>query len=143
VATSKRQSLYVAGLPETLKAFRALPKEVKAASDQAIRDVTAFVASATIGAASTPAEQLAASTIKSQKNSVSLGGGGKRNRAGGMALGTEFGGQSRPRTMQFRPHRGREGYFFWPTIRDNSDQIKQMWDDLLEDAIQRAGFTDG
>lgn len=92
-----------------------------------------MVADRTRAAASTRAEQLAATTIKSQKGSVSLGGGGRRNRAGNMALGTEFGGQARKTTMQFRPHRGREGYFFWPTIRDSSAEIREMWDDLVDE----------
>lgn len=132
-----RQGMYIEGLDETIRAFRALPKDVKDASDELVRDVAKFVADETRAAASTPAEVKAAGTIKAQKWSVSLGGGGRKDRAGNMALGTEFGGQGRKTTMQFRKHRGRDGYFFWPTIRANSSTIKQMWDDLLEAAAER------
>ncbi len=129
---ASRQALYIDGLDETIRAFRKLPKEVRDLSDDLVREIPAFVARETRSAASTAAEVKAATTIKSQKNTVSLGGGGKKNRAGSMALGTEFGGRGRKTTQQFRVHRGRDGYFFWPTIRANSEVIKKMWDDLLE-----------
>lgn len=133
---ASRQSLYIEGLDETLRKFRALPKDVKKGADEQVRAVAKFVAEETRKAASTPAERKAMSTIKSQKASVSLGGGGKKSRPGNMALGTEFGGRGRKTTMQFRPHRGRDGYFFWPTIRANSSKIKQMWDDLVDDLLK-------
>ncbi len=136
MANTKREALYIEGLDATLRRFRSLPKDAKAAADEQVREVAKFVASEAITAASTPAEHKAAGTIKAQKNTVSLGGGGKRNRAGSMALGTEFGGRARPRTQQFRPHRGRDGYFFWPSIRANSSTIKQMWDDLVEGLLE-------
>jgi hypothetical protein len=131
-----RQSFYIQGLDETVRAFRALPADVKKGADEQVRAITQFVAQETRAAARTPAELKAATTIKAQKNSISLGGGGKRDRAGNMALGTEFGGQRRKTTMQFRSHRGKTGYFFWPTIRANSSKIKQMWDDVLSKALE-------
>lgn len=134
-----RQSLYIEGLDVTLRAFRALPADVKKGADEQVREVARLVRDSTIAAASTPAERLAATTIKAQKASVSLGG--PRRAAGQMALGTEFGGRRRKSTQQFRPHRGKDGYFFWPTIRANSTRIKAMWDQLLEDVIN--GVTDG
>lgn len=136
MANAKKQALYIDGLDETMDKFRALPREVKAGADDQVRAVAKFVASTAVSAASTKAEHKAATTIKAQKASVSLGGGGKKSRAGGMALGTEFGGRARSRTMQFRPHRGRDGYFFWPSIRSNSATIKRMWDDLVDRLIE-------
>lgn len=135
MANTKRQALYIDGLDETMAKFRALPSDVKKAADDQVRAVAKFVAAETSAAASTRAEQKAAGTIKAQKNSVSLGGGGKNSRAGNMALGTEFGGRARKTTQQFRAHRGRDGFFFWPTIRANSSKIKKMWDDLVDEAL--------
>lgn len=132
MANTRRDALYVEGLDETLRKFRAMPADLKAAADEEVRSIARLVADATVAAASTPAERKAATTIKAQKNSVSLGGGGKRNRPGNMSLGTEFGGRARPRTQQFRAHRGKDGYFFWPAIRANSTKIKQRWDDLVD-----------
>jgi len=127
-----RSSLYVEGLADTQKRFRRLPKDIKAAADDEVRAVARFVANETQAAASTRAEQKVAKTIKAQKNSVSLGGGGRKQAAGNMALGTEFGGRGRSTTQQFRSHRGTQGYFFWPAIRRNSTKIKEMWDEMLE-----------
>ena len=41
-------------------------------------------------------------------------------------------------TQQFRPHRGREGYFFWPTVRDSSEVVLKPWRELVDDVV--AGF---
>lgn len=136
MANTKREALYIEGLDETIRKFRSLPKDVKDGADELVREIPKFVASNAVAAASTRAERKAASTIKAQKNTVSLGGGGKRQAAGSMALGTEFGGRGRPTTMQFRPHRGKDGYFFWPSIRNNSDHIKKMWDDLVDGLLE-------
>lgn len=136
MASSKRGALFIDGLAETQAKFKALPKEVKKGADEQVREVARFVASNAKAAARTPAERKAATTIKAQKNSVSLGGGGKRQAAGSMALGTEFGGGKRSTTQQFRSHRGTRGYFFWPSIRRNSDKIKKMWDDMVEALLE-------
>lgn len=47
-------------------------------------------------------------------------------------FGSEFGGQARPETMQFPPHNGRTGYWFYPARRANEDQIMQIWDKGVE-----------
>lgn len=132
-----KSGLYIEGLGETIAAFKRLPKDVRDDADEQVRAIAQFVAGQTRSAATTRAEHKAAGTIKAQKASVSLGGGGKSNRAGNMALGTEFGGRGRATTQQFRVHRGRDGYFFWPAIRANSDRIVQMWDDVMDRAGDR------
>lgn len=132
-----RSGMYIEGLGETIAAFKRLPKDVRDEADEQVRAIAQMVAAETRAAASTPAERKVADTIKSQKASVTLGGGGRKNRAGNMALGTEFGGQGSKTTMQFRKHRGRDGYFFWPKIRDLSDRIVEMWDQVMENAGDR------
>jgi Holliday junction resolvase RusA-like endonuclease len=52
---------------------------------------------------------------------------------GDVFFGAEFGGGARPRTQQFLRHRGRKGYFFWPTVRKEKDNIAKEY----LDAIQR------
>lgn len=42
---------------------------------------------------------------------------------GDVFFGAEFGGGARPTTRQFLRHRGRSGYFFWPTVRKKKNQI--------------------
>lgn len=138
MATTKRQALYIDGLRETLDRYRKFPKALKDAADEEVRAIAKYVADGATAAASTSAERKAAGSIKAQKNTVSLGGGGKKNREGRMALGTEFGGGATNRTRQFRPHRGTQGYFFWPSIRANSGEIKKRWDDLVDRLAEEA-----
>lgn len=56
------------------------------------------------------------------------------------ALGAEFGGQGRPTTMQFRPHRGTEGYAVYPTIRRDSEDIEREWTESITDLMDRHGL---
>ena len=42
---------------------------------------------------------------------------------GDVFFGAEFGGGATPRTKQFLRHRGRSGYFFWPTVRKEKQNI--------------------
>jgi len=56
------------------------------------------------------------------------------------AMGAEFGGQGRPTTQQFRPHRGTEGYAVFPTIRRDSEDIEREWVDSIEDLMRRHGL---
>jgi hypothetical protein len=42
---------------------------------------------------------------------------------GDVFFGAEFGGGARPTTQQFLRHRGRSGYFFWPTVRNKKNEI--------------------
>lgn len=44
-----------------------------------------------------------------------------------LFFGSEFGGQSRPETMQFDPYTGHEGYWFYPARRANEDQLSEIW----------------
>jgi hypothetical protein len=43
------------------------------------------------------------------------------------------------RTSQFPPHRGREGYFLYPTIRSMNHEIGQRYFDALDRALVKAG----
>ena len=42
---------------------------------------------------------------------------------GDVFFGAEFGGGATPKTKQFLRHRGRSGYFFWPTVRKEKENI--------------------
>jgi hypothetical protein len=91
------------------------------------------------GAAHTRIQQRAASTINVTRDAqgISVIGGGSGGLGGQLFAGGEFGGRKSKRkayatrspngtayvvrrrtTMQFLPHLGQEGYFYWPTIRD-------------------------
>ena len=40
-------------------------------------------------------------------------------------------------TTQFKPHRGRQGYFLYPTIRDNRTEILRLYAANIEDVRRR------
>lgn len=123
-----------------------LPKELGNVN----HDVAEYVIMRAKGRASTPLEHRAADTMKAARSQkvalVRLGG--PRNPE---ALGAEFGaGQdvlrnttrgTMPGWNQFRPWRGSgsdTGYFLFPTIREDTPQIIDMYYDLIDSLTRRA-----
>lgn len=64
------------------------------------------------------------------------GDGAEITNSSPVFFGSEFGGQSRPETMQFPPYIGQTGYWFYPARRNNEDAIMQIWDKGVERAMQ-------
>ena len=62
---------------------------------------------------------------------------GSRQTVGDIWAGSEFGGGARATTHQFKPHRGKVGYFLWPAVRQDSDRIQRTYSEALDDALQR------
>lgn len=97
-------------------------------------------------AASTPLMARAAATMAAAR--VATGGAIRFGGGFAGAMGAEFGAnQNQLRNTsrgpmlgwnQFMPHLGQVGYFFWPTIRSNQDQIVEMYDRLLDPLWARA-----
>jgi hypothetical protein len=62
---------------------------------------------------------------------------GPNQTVGNVVWGAEFGSDRFP---QFRPWRGNDdgaGYFLWPTVRDDSDEIMERYDDAVMAAVDR------
>jgi hypothetical protein len=59
---------------------------------------------------------------------------------GDVFFGAEFGGGARRTTRQFPPHRGRGGYFFWPTVRRMRNEIAEQYLDAIEETMRKLGF---
>jgi len=55
---------------------------------------------------------------------------------GDVFFGAEFGGGATPRTKQFLRHRGRKGYFFWPTVRKEKDNIAKEYLEAIERVLR-------
>lgn len=55
---------------------------------------------------------------------------------GDVFFGAEFGGGARPTTRQFLRHRGRSGYFFWPTVRKMRNQIATAYLDAIDRVLK-------
>lgn len=51
-------------------------------------------------------------------------------------FGAEFGGQRRPETMQFPPHRGTRGYWLFPTARANAEHFQEIWGAGVDEAMK-------
>lgn len=132
----------VEGLAEVNRALRALGgREFQAELREAGREVATEVASDARGRASSlggvaahVAPSIAASAGFTSAG-VSFGGA-----AHPAAMGAEFGGQGRPTTMQFQPHRGHEGYFIYPSIRDNGEFIERTYLDAVDTILRRHGL---
>lgn len=52
-------------------------------------------------------------------------------------FGTEFGSK----LPQFPPHAGKQGYYFWPTIRREMDTIVDKYMDALERVLERWAYN--
>jgi hypothetical protein len=64
---------------------------------------------------------------------VRAGRRGGRVTGSDVFFGSEFGGKARDTTQQFPVHRGREGYWFWPTLREDTPDIVDEWAYVLDD----------
>jgi hypothetical protein len=67
---------------------------------------------------------------------------GSRQTVGDVMWGAEYGGGRRVTTRQFKPYRGSDtgaGYFLWPTIRADHDQIDTRYSRALLDALRGIG----
>jgi hypothetical protein len=54
-------------------------------------------------------------------------------------FGAEFGGQRRKTTQQFRPYRGKQGYWFYPTLRAATPKVLDDYGHALDRAIRKWG----
>lgn len=130
--TELRNALKEVG-PESAKAMVKVGREVA-------RDVVSEAkgrAQALGGVAAKAAPSLRASA-GAKSAGVGLGGP-----SAPWAPGAEFGGGRRPTTRQFQPWRGNgpgAGYFVYPTIRDNEEQIVESYYDGLADVLREAGL---
>ena len=144
------------GLKETRAALKKLgdvekTRAFKTAGFEIARDVVIPAAQAK---ASNRMERRAASTLKALK--VSTGGAVRLGEGFPGALGAEFGAYrnqlrggrpgGRPAQVrgwqQFRPWRGSDsgaGYFMWPAIREQTDEIVNRYGEMIEKLWEENG----
>jgi hypothetical protein len=56
-------------------------------------------------------------------------------------FGAEFGGKRTPKTQQFMRHRGKAGYFFWPTVRKHKKDIAKEYLDAIDRVLKQLEDT--
>lgn len=137
--------LQLDGARETLKAFRDLPKDATVELRDAALELSGDLADSAVQAAeadSSPQSKLVAKTVKARRDripSVQAGGtrrlGRHRVPAYKLLFGAEFGSN---RFTQFgHPHRGRQGYWFFPVVEREQRAISKAWNDAADDVIRR------
>lgn len=144
-------NLRVDGAQETLAAFRALPKDASVRLREAALELSRLLAGRVEAAGRAEGRQAAllAGTVKARRDripSITVGGTKpighpwpKRGKAKAFEIlfGSEFGGSGHG----FKPHRGQEGYWIWPTVLASQDEIGREWMKAADAII--ADFTDG
>lgn len=136
----------IEGVKETIAAFRKLPKDASKELREKSLDLSTLIANRArvAGMSDSPQSALMAPTVKPLKDrlpAVVVGGSSRvgRNRvpAYKVLFGAEF-GASLP---QFRPHQGRNGYWFFPSVEANEAAISRAWLKAADDTIRK--FTAG
>lgn len=122
----------VRGLKELQRELRAADPELARRLQQVNKRLVESVADEARSAAGPSVSTRSKASIRPQAS-----GREARVVAGGPRVpefyGQEFGGGKRPRTRQFPPHRGREGYFLWPTVRRRLRVASEEWADIFDE----------
>lgn len=132
----------------TIKRLRGLPKELNSEIRQAAKKIVNAEVPRLVARARSSSKQAAAvaGTIRAKSDrlpAIVAGGArkvsmsGRKQAADQIFFGAEFGGARRKTTQQFRPHRGKTGYFLYPQLRADADDIMADWDDTVNDLIDR------
>lgn len=137
--------LNIAGINETLRKFREMPKEASDELRDASKEIADDLAAKTKGAATSdsPQSALIAPTIKAVRDRVPVvqAGGTKRvgrNRvpAYKVLFGSEFGSNN---LRQFRPHRGAASYWFFKAVENEQSNIAEKWNQAADRIINKWG----
>lgn len=147
--TTLSVNLHVEGSRELLAAFRRLPKDASAAlRDASLELATALADRAAVAAAAdaAPQSKLLVPTIRAKRDrvpAVQVGGSTRvgRNKvpAYKVLFGAEFGSNQH---RQFgRVHSGRRGYWFFPLVEEQREQIETGWLKAADDIV--SSFTRG
>lgn len=142
--TTFNASVRVEGLQETLRAFNRLPKDANTElrkQSLALAQSLADAARAAGTSDAAPQSRLVAPTVKARRDrvpAVAVGGtkrvGRNRVPVWRVLFGSEF-GSNRFRQFQ-RSHSGRKGYWFFPTVEREGDQISKAWLKAADDIIE-------
>lgn len=131
----------VEGIKPLQRMLKRLPTDLRKEVIDASNAIAADLVGKAKAATHTPQEVLAASGLKVRKADIPTvrAGGTLRGstKVQDVFYGAEFGGQRRPRTMQFQPHRGRTGYFLYPTARQRGMRYFLLWADAVDKAFKQ------
>ena len=106
---------------------KQLPKQVKEAAEQIAKD---WISAARNKATAEAREAAQALSVGNDSEGATIVNDHP------LFYGWEFGGQARLETMQFPPHQGQRGYWFYPAARANADKFQKIWDDAIDKATK-------
>lgn len=142
IKTGGDEGVRIHGLNETIAALKALENKseagIRVANKEAASSVTSHAQAAAAGLGGVAAHSAPALRASAGVKSAGVALDGN---AYPMALGAEFGGQGRPTTQQFKPWLGNTGYFLFPTIRRDRDEIDATYREALDRIIREAGLA--
>lgn len=141
-APTRDTALEIRGLNELLKALNKIPKDLQNNVRDAAQDIAFNLVSGAQAEAASPMQRLVAGGLKAKRDRVPIvrmpatGISGKKGvKYTDIFYGAEFGGQGRPTTQQFEPHRGKRGYFLYPTARAQSKRNFKRWWEAVDKAM--------
>ena len=141
----------VEGLREVLARLNKLGpdlnKEVRVSSKEIAEEEAGRIRSAAGGSGDVVSAAVGATVRARSDRLPSIVGGGARRlqqlsgkpRLSDVFFGAEYGGGKRATTRQFRPHKGKVGYWFWPQIREDQELMLRQWTEGLERVLNRSG----
>jgi hypothetical protein len=149
--SDKSSGINVIGLKELQRELKNLdadwPKELRKANKEAAEMVATRARRSFARGRGVAPKVVPSIRALAQARSAAVKIGGQRFP---FAMGAEFGGgkyrKGRPTsaggyTTQFLPHRGKRGYHLYPTLRDSTDEVVDIYGDLV-DALTRRAFPD-
>jgi len=131
----------IKGLNQLLKVLSKIPKELQNEVRDASQEIAGDLVAGAQRAASTPLQNLAASGLKAKRDRVPVVRVPKTQARPGVKFtdifyGAEFGGGARPTTQQFLPHKGKQGYFLYPTARSQARANTEKWAEAVDKAFR-------
>lgn len=150
-------NLHLAGARETLAALRTLPKdaskELRDASKRIADDIAEKVKTAAV--AEGRQARVLARTVKAHRDRVPVVVAGGMTRLGRhrvpaytLLFGSEFGMNRRTgwyarerfrasTGRQYKPHRGQQGRWFFPTVEAEQAEISRQWREAADSVIAK------
>ena len=137
----KDTEVEIKGVSQLLRALGKISKDLQNDVRDASGKIAADLVSGARAAANTKQQSLAASALKVKRDRVPVVRVGRTMLRPGLKgtdifYGAEFGGGLRPETQQFPPHRGKRGYFLYPTAKARGRRYADMWADAVDDAFK-------
>ena len=131
----------IRGMNQLLKVLNKIPKELQNDVRDASQNIATDLVAGARNAAHSKVQQLAASGLKAKRDRVPVVRVPKTIARGDtrytdIFYGAEFGGGRRPTTQQFPAHRGRQGYFLYPTARARGRKYSEMWAEAVDKAFK-------